>query len=188
MKKMTVFLILLAMVLSACQSSNANANNQPTKLIVDTYAPAGTQGPVVAVKGEGSNPKPGDVQALLDAGAVIILQRGGGFAGVNEQWSFYPDGKIVKDYLDKSKPSENLSVDAAQVTALLDALKAAGFFEMKSSAIGGGLSNCNDCYTYKLTAVREGITNSISIQENSTGSASALEQLVKQLIGLTNKP
>ena len=188
MKKIPIFLILFALVLTACKSSNANADIQPTKLLVDTFVPAGTDESVVAAKGDSSTPKNADVQALLANGAVIVLQRSGGFAGVNDQWSFYPDGKIVKENLKQSNSSENLSVEAAQVTALLDALNAAGFFDMKSSPGLGGLSNCNDCFTYSLTATSNGKTNSISLQQSSTGSPSTIEQLIGQLIGLAPTP
>lgn len=185
MKKYIIFLILFAILFTACKSSNANADAQPTKLIVDTLVPSGTQEDVTSAKGDSSNAKNADARELLADGAVIVIQRSGGIAGLNDQWSFYPDGKIVHVNIKQSNASDTQSVDAVQVTALLAALKAAGFFEMKSaSGIGSGLSNCKDCFTYKLTATSEGSTNSISLQDSATGSPSTIEQLIKQIIAL----
>ena len=90
---------------------------------------------------------------------VIVFQRSGGFAGMSEQWSIYANGKIVKEI------GEEHSIGPAQVTALLDALQVAGFYEMKASSSVAGSGNCNDCYTYQLTVTSGGKENSITVQE-----------------------
>src|SRR3972149_4110280 len=164
MKKISIILILFALVLTACESSNANADVQPTKRILGATSPAGTEGPIVVIKDESSTAKTPEEQALLDSGAVILIHRSGGFAGVNEQWSFYADGKIVKDSGDQSKADETISVDAVLITSLLEALKTACFFDMKASSGIGGMSNCKDCFTYKLAATSDGKINSITLE------------------------
>lgn len=181
MKKISIILVLLALTLTACQSSGAIAKAQSTKRIIDVLTPANTDNSNVVEKDNSSTPQANNI--------VIMVERSGGFAGVNEQWSFYADGKIAKEYLDQSKPNEMLSVDAPRITAQLEALKTAGFFQMKASSDIGKLSNCNDCFTYKLTATSDGITKTITIQEGATGTPDPIQNIINQLIGLAkNQP
>jgi hypothetical protein len=172
MKKITIVLILFALVLTACQSANAKANAQSTKRV---QAEMNTKATSVSL-------------ALKASGVVIIVQRSGGVAGVTDQWSFYADGKIVKDNADQGKPNDERTVDSAQVTALLDALKAAGFFDMKISSSIGNLNNCKDCFTYQLTAISDGKTNTITIQEGAAGASEAIVKVIDQLIVLASNP
>jgi hypothetical protein len=188
MKKIFIILILIALTMTACKSTGAKANVEATKRILDATSSAGAEGTIVVMREDDSSTKTSGEQALQTSGAVIIIQRSGGLVGVNEQWSFYPDGKIVKDYMDQEKPSETYNVDAAQVTALLAALKTAGFFDMEASSGIGGLSNCKDCFTYQLSAASEGTTNSITFQEGATGPQEEIEKVINQLIRLAGNP
>jgi hypothetical protein len=142
MKKITVALILFALVLTACASLGAKAKDE-------------------------ANKEP-----------VIVFQRSGGFTGVSEQWSIYANGKIAK------KDGKELTVEPAQVTVLLEALQAAGFYEMKASPSLAGSGNCNDCYTYQLTVTSGGKENSITVQEGAKDVPEAFWSIIKQIDGL----
>lgn len=75
--------------------------------------------------------------------AVIIYQRSGGFAGVHEQWTVYPDGRIV------ATDGREWQVTPEQVEQLLAEIEALGFFEMNSRYMP--LNTCCDRFTYEIT-------------------------------------
>ena len=156
MKKITVVLILFALVLTACKSLGAKAEK-------DTPAAKAT-----------------DVNSALLP--VIVFQRSGGFAGVSEQWSIYESGKVVK------LNGDEISIEPAQVKVLLNAIQAAGFYEMKATSGIGGLSNCKDCYTYKLTVNGDGKTNTITAQEGAKDIPEAFWNLIKQINSVLSAP
>ena len=83
----------------------------------------------------------------LPDGAVVLYRREGGFAVTVEQWTVFPDGRIVG--IDGSEGQ----VTPQAVTELLAAIEAAGFFKMKASYMP--LDTCCDRFTYWLT-VRHG--------------------------------
>ena len=72
----------------------------------------------------------------------------------------------------------------AQVTTLLEALQAAGFYEMKVSPSTAGSGNCNDCYTYQLTVTSGGKENSITFQEGAKDIPEAFMGVVEQIDSL----
>jgi hypothetical protein len=179
MKKLSIIFVLFALFLAACQSSDANANTKATQRIVDQLTPANSGDSSVAEQDSGSSPQTNN--------PVIIIARSGGFAGVSEQWSFYSDGHVMKDAADKSQTGETLTVDSAEITSLLEELKSNGFFQMKASSGIGGMSNCKDCFTYQLTATSDGVTNTISFQDDSGSDTDAIRNITNQLIALASK-
>ena len=104
---------------------------------------------------------------------VIVFQRSGGLAGVSEQWSIYANGKIT------TKDGKELKIDTAQVTALLEAIQAAGFYDMKAGI--GGPSNCKDCYTYQLTVTSDKKSNSLTVQEGSKDMPEAFWNIIQKI-------
>jgi hypothetical protein len=79
--------------------------------------------------------------------AVIIYQRSGGFAGVHEQWTVYPDGRIT------ASDGREWQVAPERVDQLLADIEALGFFEMSGRYMP--LNTCCDRFTYEIT-VRSG--------------------------------
>ena len=164
MKKIFIVLILFALVLTACQSLGVKAKEQANEEITKI------------------TPTPGQAALDVEAEPVIVFQRSGGFAGKTEQWSFYAYGKITKD------TGEELSVDPAQVTALLEAIQAAGFFGMKASSGIGKFSNCKDCYTYQLTVNSTEKANTITVQQGAKDVPEAFWTLINQINSLIAGP
>ena len=155
MKKITIVLILFAIMLTACQSSGAKAKGEYTEI------PSASKIEV------------GD--------AIIVYQRSGGFAGVDEQWSLYADGRISDN-----KGNQKV-VEGAQITALIDELKTAGVLEMKDS-MGSGISNaCKDCFTYTITVNIDGKTKKIITQDNTKGVPEAFWNVIKKLNNLVTE-
>jgi len=164
MKRFTIILFLFALVLTACQSTGANAKGKATNEVAKVTPSPDKTALNVALD---ATPSPADL--------VIVFERSGGFAGVDEKWSIYTGGKIVKEN------GDTFSVDAAKVTALLDAAEAANFFEMKASSAIGSVSNCKDCFSYKLTITSNGQTNTITTSDGATGLPDAFMEILKQI-------
>lgn len=186
MKKFTfiqVFLLsVFILTLASCKSSNVKANIEPTKRILDIITPADQESTIVVEKEGKSTAMSPKEYSMLDEGVVILVQRSGGFAGVDEGWSFYLDGKIV------TNKGEQKTVTAEQVTNFIDEINATGFFEMEYPSGSSKLSNCKDCLTYVLIATNNGLVNSITIQEGSADVPETLVQIIKQLISLARTP
>lgn len=79
--------------------------------------------------------------------AVIIYQRSGGFAGVHEQWTVYPDGRIT------ASDGREWQVAPERVEQLLADIETSDFFEMSGRYMP--LNTCCDRFTYEIT-VRSG--------------------------------
>lgn len=114
-----------------------------------TTLPAGEQGstvlPLEPTKTGVTQPeKPGSSQT---SGIVIEFRRSGGFAGVDEAWTIYSNGRITSsnqgntnDYAEQVPPEK--------VEALLGEIEALGFFEMTGNYIP--LDTCCDRFTYEV--------------------------------------
>lgn len=103
-------------------------------------------------------------------GAVIIYERSGGLAGLSEQWNFYHDGHVISD------DGQEYLLDENQISDLLIKIEDLGFFEIDDA--NQMLSDCYDCYKYKLTVRSDKRIKSISMVE---GSDRAPDQLWKIL-------
>jgi hypothetical protein len=109
---------------------------------------------------------------------VIVFQRSGGLAGVSEQWSIYANGKIT------TKDGKELKIDPAQVSALLEAIQAAGFYDMKAGPGIGGPSSCKDCYTYQLSVTKDKKAYSLTVQEGAKDIPEAFWKIIEQINNL----
>ncbi len=147
-------------------------------------APAATTAPL-PTPGTAGSPLPtpnistSPVQPPTAYGAVVTLQRTGGLAGVSQQWSIYPDGRVQ---LPNGTQSQ-LSAD--QVSALLAALDQAGFFALQDS-YGQG-DKCRDCFNYQLTVNDNGHSRTVSFVEGAadtppevTAALKAVNELLAQ--------
>jgi hypothetical protein len=75
--------------------------------------------------------------------AVVIFHRSGGFAGLDQQWMIYADGRI------ESPGGEQQEVDPESVQALFETIQSAGFFELDDSYVPE--DTCCDRFTYTVT-------------------------------------
>jgi hypothetical protein len=156
MKKITIILVLFALALTACSVFNANADPNNAKV-------------------EKITPSPDTASMQLAAEPMIVFQRSGGFAGKTEQWSIYASGKISK------LNGAEITVDPAQVTALLDAIQASGFYQMKTGPSMGGPSNCKDCFTYQLTVNTGEKPQTIAVQDGAKDVPEAFWSIIQQI-------
>jgi len=157
MKKILIILILFALVMTACESLGVKAKDENNADVTKI------------------TPSPGKDSMQLEAEPQIVFQRSGGLAGLTEQWSIYATGKISK------QGGEDITVDPAQVTALLEVIQTSGLLDMKASSGIGGLSNCKDCFTYKLTVSGDGKPTTITFQEGAKDIPEAFLNIIKQI-------
>jgi hypothetical protein len=109
-------------------------------------------------------------KAEEDKDAVIIYEREGGLAGTFEHWTVYPDGRIVSD-----KGLER-QVQAEEVAALLDKVKALGFFDMSASY--GPPGACCDRYTYHITVRSGDRTNTVRTIDGAADAPPELGRII----------
>jgi hypothetical protein len=170
MKKFAILSVLFALALTACQSLGVNTSGGSTDETTKI-----TPSPGQAAM----NLEPDQNMPAADE-VVVVFQRSGGFAGVNQQWTIYANGNIVTD------SGETLSVNPDQVTALLIAADAAGFFDMKVSSSLGSAGNCKDCFTYTLTITNHGQTNTLSAQDGSKNLPDAFWSIIQLINTIIN--
>jgi hypothetical protein len=108
---------------------------------------------------------------------VIIYQREGGFTGITQVWTIYPDGSILSD------PGQNeLAIPPERVIDLLAITAEAGFSDMQDSYIPEG--NCCDQYTYTITVKLGDQEKSVQTSDGSahpeqlTVVLAAIEELI----------
>jgi hypothetical protein len=94
----------------------------------------------------------------IPSSAAVTFTRSGGLSGKTEQWSFFLDGRVLS-----SQGTSQLA--AGDVAQLVTALTSAGIFDLKESY--GGLSNCNDCFTYTISITVDNKTKTITTMEGA---------------------
>jgi hypothetical protein len=102
----------------------------------------------------------------LPEGAALSFHRSGGFAGVDETWLVYTDGRVV------SPDGSERRVEAGQVSGLLADLTAAGFFKLDPAYKPQNL--CCDRFTYELIARSGELANRMSAVEGVEDTPPAL--------------
>ena len=142
-----------------------------------TPTPTATQLPATALPPAPAGPDVTPLQAQLDlpAGTVIALRQTGGFAGVDNLYIYYEDGRI------DTPAGEQVTVTAEDMAAQLATLDAAGFFEMtqpKSKPI------CCDHFTYTLYARDGDRENVITVSGGDPDLAPELLEIILALQSL----
>jgi len=109
--------------------------------------------------------------------AVITFQRSGGLAGKTVVWTIYSDGRVESD-------QGTIQMSSGDVSKLGAGLTALGIFDLKDSY--GGLTNCNDCFTYTLTINADGKTKTISTTDGATDTPAELGLILKLINDFIN--
>jgi hypothetical protein len=166
-----IFVFVLSFLSAACAASSLTSGNAGTPLPVGTVSPAaetaGSAADDAQAASETTAPTPSldeldeagetphsasdevEVTATIEAkpppdeGAVLIYKRSGGFAGLEEGYTIYGDGRI------SSNTGQELQVEAQAVERLLDEVKESGFFEMAGDYMPE--DSCCDRFAYELS-------------------------------------
>ncbi len=108
--------------------------------------------------------RPTEHQALVDSKAVIVYERNGGTACVDELYAIYADGHMTSDFGDnnikKSQATE------AQVSTLLKQIGDLGFFTPNFFTTHH--TPCGACYHYSTTVTYQGQTKTVDAVDGGT--------------------
>jgi hypothetical protein len=154
MKIQTIFLFLLFVILLAGCS------------IETAYAPENE-----SVKTPTSAPT-----ATYASNTAVIFKRSGGFAGLNEEWIIFVDGRIQASNGDTSQ------ISPETVSQLLNSLETAGFFNLNDSYLPE--DSCCDRFFYEITAVNNTTFHTVITIEDTPDMPEALQQSLR-LIQIT---
>lgn len=131
-------------------------------------------------QGDHNAKEPGKTSALPDD-VVIRFQVSGGFAGIEEEWLIYGDGRV------HGPDDWQGAVDSEKVAALLVAIDSARFFEMDDSYVP--LNSCCDRLNYAL-AVRQGehvkIVRTIDAAPTQPASLNGVIEAVRALLAASD--
>lgn len=108
----------------------------------------------------------------LPADVVIAIHQTGGFAGVNNSWLIYRDGKIQENGRIIGSLSEK------ELDALLDEIGRSGFFDFHHPDAG---SFCCDFFTITVTVVEDSGTHTISISDGDPDVPSHINNMIALL-------
>lgn len=108
---------------------------------------------------------------------VIVYGRSGGFAGLQQEWTIYPDGRI--DFPDGSQKQ----VDPAQIQTLFDTIRTANFQSLNDSYLPK--DTCCDLFTYTVTVQTDSEKQTITTMDGASNvpvELTAVLQTINQLI------
>ncbi|MFZ0547471.1 MAG: hypothetical protein WAM60_18640 [Candidatus Promineifilaceae bacterium] len=101
-------------------------------------------------------------------GAVIIFTRTGGFAGFNDTWVFYEDGRATLNGVDQSK------LTPEKISDVMNQLEALGFFEISYFTEPGTI--CCDFFDYTIAARTPEMQNFAGYSDGDQNAPSNLVQ------------
>lgn len=168
---MALLILCAALLLLGC----GPATNLPA---TEEGVPRGTPTPVLsgeATPGKGSEE---------NKGPLLVYERSGGIAGVQQVYEIYADGHIVaKD--DRQSANTTMRVDAESVKELVMAIERAGFFDLKESYLP--LNKCCDRMTHRITIYRDGKGKSVTTMDGVENLPEALVQVQAALATFLQK-
>lgn len=106
-------------------------------------------------------------------GAAIVFQRSGGFAGISEKWTVFPDGKVM------GGDGQEFSATPGEVESLISDIENLGFFDW--SIPRQPIGSCADCFTYNLTVSYEGRLNSITVVDGTENAPEGVWEVIKRI-------
>ncbi len=118
-----------------------------------------------------------DTETILSDDTVIIYGRSGGFAGLQQEWTIYADGRI--DLPDGSQKR----VDPAQIQTLFDTIRTANFQSLNESYLPE--DTCCDLFTYNVTVQTDSEKQTITTMDDASNvpvELTAVLQAINQLI------
>ncbi|HEX7590758.1 MAG TPA: hypothetical protein VF375_02315 [Candidatus Limnocylindrales bacterium] len=113
----------------------------------------GNSGPSCSLK----SMRPDQNGALVASNAVIVYERNGGNACVDELFAIYADGRVVTDLGAGNVKNSQITTD--QVNALVKQIKDLGFFN--PDFLTTSHTPCAACYRYSLTVLDGGTTKTV---------------------------
>lgn len=152
MKRLFLGLMLILFIGVACtpalpvddeigETAAATETAVPTEIIIPTDVPPGTE--------TRNASEPSDL-----SDTVIVYNRSGGFAGLQQEWTIYSDGRIILP------DGSQKQIDPTQVQAVFDAIATANFQSLKASYVPK--DTCCDRFTHVITVQTGGETHTVT--------------------------
>ncbi|MBN1147242.1 MAG: hypothetical protein JXA78_08300 [Anaerolineales bacterium] len=175
--------LVAACLLTACSGPTADEQPLASQLPQATQSSLAEEGqaqePPTATRqppGESSEGQPGQSPVVenIPEGAVIVYRRSGGFAGLDEEWTIYADGRVT------SKDGRQWQASPEQASDLIVQIEALGFFEIKADPIP--LIPCCDRFYYELTMVSGEQAHTIATYDGAPATPPGLWQAMEAVI------
>jgi hypothetical protein len=115
---------------------------------------------------------------------VVMFARGGGLAGLSEQWAIYADGTVTRADAPEGAAVVTGHVTAEAVSALVTGLDGLGFFQMQSAY--GENDQCADCFQYTISVTRDGMTKTVTTHDAASDAPPEMAQVLALIEGLVN--
>jgi hypothetical protein len=155
----------------ATPSTAGQISPRPTPTPV-TASPGSTAESPATSQPAAEQPAP-DRPAKITGEAMIIYRRSGGFAGVDEQWTIYPDGRIT------ANDGGEWQVTVAQVEQLLRDIEALGFFDLDSRYMP--FDTCCDRFTYEITVRSGDRVHTVTTIDAAPNTPPELQQVIAEI-------
>jgi hypothetical protein len=107
----------------------------------------------------------------MPPGAVIVYRQTGGFAGLDEEYMIYADGRVT------AKDGGHWQASPDQVSELIGTIKSLGFFKIEASHVS--IVPCCDRFSYELTVVAGDLANSAATYDGAPSAPSALQSSIQ---------
>ena len=148
-----------SVALGAIEPTEATTPIEPTKTVV---RPTPTEASTMT----------SDPDSLT--GPVIILKRSGGYAGLEDQWAIYADGRV-----EGSATTEN-PLSTEHIAEILAEAEGGGFFNLNDQYIDKG--HCCDFFNYEVTLnLADGRSHTIITVEQTPSIPPILAQTIQEL-------
>ncbi len=121
------------------------------------------------------NEDPGKAAALGDD-VVIRFEQSGGFAGIEQKWSIYADGRVV------GPGGRQGAVGLEEIEKLLETIMGAGFFQMEASYVP--LNSCCDRFSYAITVQHDGIAKTVQTIDAAPKQPAQLNEVIDAISAL----
>ncbi len=134
-----------------------------------------------------SSPLPTAEWSMPDSDTMIIFERSGGIAGVQETWRFFGDGRAVREERRKGA-REQMQLSADVVNDAVQRIVEGGFMDLAEEYVPD--NPCCDRFTYRLTVVSGGTVKTVTTMDAAAQPPALAEALaiVNGLISQTGAP
>jgi hypothetical protein len=108
---------------------------------------------------------------------LIVLQRTGGFAGLEDEWWFYANGRIVNH-----RDNQAQQVEAGEVIALHQDMLNGGFFNLAPEYMPA--DTCCDRFTYAVTLIEGENRHTVTTMDETESIPELLRDSLRRITTL----
>ena len=186
MKRLTIIMLFFLLWTTACGSGEIASTIEPvagavtpTNTALEAVQPTGTAAPTAEPTEAAVRPTPTEEPLMTSestpfTGPVIILKRSGGFAGLEDEWTIYADGRV------EGSPTTEDPLSTEHIAQILTDAETGGFFSLEDEYIDEG--HCCDFFNYEVTInLADGRSHTITTMEQTPSMPPVLAQVIQEL-------